>query len=217
MVNKLIKEEYLYSYVDELIKGNKQKCLETVQSMVNSNMSIKDIYQHLFTESLHIIGKKWENNEISVAQEHIATYTTESLLASLDNLLQPQHTSKRGITAIVCCATNEHHYVGARMVSNLLETCGIETTFVGANTPTNDLIALIENLKPSIVAFSVSLYFNIPNFHKNAILIRNNFQYINIIAGGQGFNNTNKEEYMQENITLLKDFDELDDYIASNY
>ena len=75
------------------------------------------IFLALFQDSPCSVGRLWEQNRICVAIEHLATSITQSLfhLVYLRLFSMP----RRGKTAMVACASNEYHFVGARMVSDI--------------------------------------------------------------------------------------------------
>ena len=75
------------------------------------------------------------------------------------------------------------------MVANTLELNGWDSYFLGANTPTEDLLLTIEDKKPDLVVISLSIYFGLPRLK---VLIRNIHSRMpeqKIVVGGQAFRN----------------------------
>ena len=67
----------------------KKKCVGIVEKLLSEKVDIKDIYVDLFQRSLYHIGKMWEQGQLSIADEHIGTEITKSLMnkyAGKDNL-----------------------------------------------------------------------------------------------------------------------------------
>ena len=75
-----IKEVYFLDFFNSLISGEKINCARIVDSLVNENVDIKEIYTELFQRSLYRIGKMREQNQLSIAEEHAATQIVESLI-----------------------------------------------------------------------------------------------------------------------------------------
>ena len=58
---------------------------------------------------------------------------------------------------------NEHHQIGAWMISDLLEVRGWTTRFLGADTPTQALLEALDDFRPRVLALSVTMSFNLRN------------------------------------------------------
>ena len=181
----LISEALYNAYFKSLLAGQRQTCSKIVQTLLNREIDIKTLYIDLFQKSLYEIGHLWETNKISVAREHLATAITEGLL----NLVYPYLFS--GTTGdqkiVVSCAPNEYHQIGGKMVADLFEFHGWDTHFVGANTPNDHLLSLIDEIKPRLVGLSLSIYFNMPLLHVSLEAIQTHYHHLDIIVGGQAF------------------------------
>lgn len=181
----MLDEQQFNLYLAALLNGDRRQCQEIVKNLLETDIDIKDLYTQLFQDSLYRVGELWESNIISVATEHIATAITEGLL----NLLYPrifaaEHCGKK---AIVSCTASEWHQVGGKMAADIFELNGWDTHFLGANTPTNDLIVHIDQFKPDILGLSLSLSANVPMLLKTVEAIRANYQGLDIFFGGQAF------------------------------
>ena len=73
---------------------------------------------------------------------------------------QKYHSPARG-KVIVVCPTEELHEIGARMVVDFFTLCGYTTTFIGANTPQDEIVSAIQVLKPVYIAISITNYYNL--------------------------------------------------------
>jgi len=180
----MINEKIYTSYLSSLLSGNKKECTYITRELLDQNISIYDLYINLFQRSMYQIGKLWETNKISVAVEHMATLIIEGLL----NLLYPQIFSAEhiGKSAIVSCVPNEFHQLGAKMVADIFELNGWDGFFLGANTPSIELLQLIDEKKPDLLALSMSIYFNLPALKETIQKVQTNYPQLDIIVGGQG-------------------------------
>jgi methanogenic corrinoid protein MtbC1 len=173
-------------FLSSLIHGNRSRCTFIVQDLIENDLPIERIYTELFQHSLYEIGDLWEQNRISVAVEHMATGITENLLS----LLYPHVLSRRvpvARKAVISCSVNEYHQVGARMVADIMDSHGWDAWFLGANTPVEDLLTLIQDKQPDVLGLSVSIYFNVIQL-KNAVdIVRSNYPHLDIFVGGQAF------------------------------
>ncbi|MGB9578426.1 MAG: cobalamin B12-binding domain-containing protein, partial [Halothiobacillaceae bacterium] len=118
---------------------------------------------------------------------HFATSIVARIMSAL-YMRVPAPVHEKG-SALVTSAPNEFHELGARMVADLLELDGWNVTFLGANTPVGDLIALAKILNPQIVAISVAMPFNIDVVQRTVASIRATPELsgVRIMVGGIAF------------------------------
>ena len=50
---KKIKQSHFLGFYNALIEGDKNQCTHLVQSLIDDGVDVKDIYVHLFQESLY--------------------------------------------------------------------------------------------------------------------------------------------------------------------
>lgn len=171
------------AYVADLVAGRRSACRDTVQSLLGAGTPLTVIYEQLFRDSLYEIGARWEAGELSVATEHLATAITEDLLSVVYPGAAARSSSR---TAIVSCAAGEFHQVGGRIVADSLELRGWDVAFLGANSPDEQLAALLRAGPPQLVALSVSLVTHLPNAERAIALVRAIAPGVPIVLGGQG-------------------------------
>lgn len=204
----IIMESTYSNYLKALLAGEREDCNRIVNRLLSEDISIPELYTNLFQRSLYEVGELWEFHKISVAVEHLATSITESLMALTYPQLFNRPPSSR--SAIVSCASNEYHQVGGRMVADILEMHGWHAYFLGPNTPTSDMLELIGEKRPDMIALSLSVYFNMPNLLQGVCEIRREFDEIPIIVGGQAFRWGGREALTQYgNVALVSSLDEL--------
>jgi MerR family transcriptional regulator, light-induced transcriptional regulator len=182
----MISEEFYSRYLEALLRGDSSCCLKMAGGLLDEQVQPVAIYVDLLQRSLYRIGELWEHNRVSVATEHLATAITERILAAIYPSLLGK-TAPHGRTAILCCSANEYHQIGARMVADLIESTGWNVSFLGANTPIDDLLVMIDERSPEFVGLSVSLYFNMAALHRLIDQIHGNHRNLDIIVGGQAF------------------------------
>ncbi|MBF0239403.1 MAG: cobalamin-dependent protein [SAR324 cluster bacterium] len=178
-------EEQYNNYLSFLLSGNKTECTKIIRELIDQKIAVKDLYLNFFQRSMYQVGSLWEHNKISVAVEHMATAMTESLL----NLAYPLIFSAEhcGKSAIISCVTKEYHQIGAKMVADIFELNGWDGYFVGANTPTDELLKMIDDKKPDVLALSMSLYFSLRWMEEMLQAVSATHPKLDIIVGGQGF------------------------------
>ena len=147
-------------YVEALVDGDPATAAALVDAATSDGIDVRTLYLQVLQPALYEIGRRWEEAEISIAQEHLATATTQSLMARLAQRIE--HTSPRGRTALVAGAEGELHSIGARMVADFLEADGWEVLFVGALSPVDALAEMVADRGVDVVALSASLSERLP-------------------------------------------------------
>ena len=203
------------NYFSYLIKGEKNRCKQIVEELSLKNTAVERIYTDLFQRSLYQVGEYWELNRISVATEHMATAITENMMIQLQPRLFT--TERTGKKAVVACVANEYHQVGAKMIADVFEMNGWDGYFIGANTPTEELIRFLETQQPDMIGLSLSLYFNLQELKTALEQIRNKFPDTPVVVGGQAFRWGGTEIIQQfNNVEYLSGIDALQELINKN-
>jgi methanogenic corrinoid protein MtbC1 len=181
----MIEDSVYQNYFTALLAGSRSACHDIVQKLLDADTEIREIYEKLFQQSMYKVGELWENNLITVAGEHLATSITEGVL----NLVYPHlFAIKRvGKKAVVSCSANEFHQIGGKMVADIFELNGWDGYFLGANTPSEELMRYIHEVNPDILALSLSLLSNIDNLIRCIEIVKSDFPNLNLLVGGQAF------------------------------
>ncbi len=180
-----ISEDDYRRFVTSLITGQRSTCAQIVESELASDIAIREIYTDLFQRSLYEVGEQWERGQVSVAVEHMATAIVDRMLT----IVQPRvfGGEERSRTAIIACVADEYHQLGARMVADLFELHGWRGYFLGADTPLDSLLEMIETHRPDVVGLSLSVYFNLPSLLTAIEAVRAKYPEQQILVGGQAF------------------------------
>ncbi len=137
-----------------LLTGDRRQAIEIVSRLTQSGHSLVEIDVFLIQAALISIGLKWQSNQISIAQEHLATATAQTVMAeSFSKSALPPLNGKK---ALLACIEGNDHSVGLRMVSDAFELAGWEVQYLGANAPTRALIEQIAAYRPDLVGLSIS-------------------------------------------------------------
>ena len=176
------------AYLKKLIDGDKQEAYKIIMDLVNSGVSIKDIYLNLFQATQKETGRLWQIRKISVAQEHFITAATQMIMSQLYPYIF--NGTRKNKSIIVSCINGELHELAPRMIADLFEMEGWNSFYYGANTPQSSLIKEIEAHKPDILAVSATMTFNLESVDDLIKKIRSyaDLKDLKIIVGGYPFN-----------------------------
>jgi len=174
-------------YLSLLLKMERDEAVEYILNLVNNGISIEDVYLKIFQNVQYEIGRLWQLNQISIAQEHYATSVTQLTMSQL----YPQIFSsfRKGKKVLTTCIGDELHELGIRMVADLMELNGWDTIHLGANTPVGEILKLIEEKEVDILAISVTLPNQLEECKSliSAVRESDKFSKLKIMVGGRLF------------------------------
>jgi methanogenic corrinoid protein MtbC1 len=170
-------------YVDALVAGDLASAERLIE---DSGTDVRTLYLQVLQPALYEIGRRWEEAEISVAQEHLATATTQSLMARLAERFETD-APRRDRRVLVACAEGELHSIGVRMVADFLDADGWDVLFVGALSPPSAVAELAAAQGVDVVALSASLAQRIPEIARAVAALRALATVPVIGVGGQAF------------------------------
>lgn len=131
------------------------------------------------------VGVEWAADRISVAQEHAATAISERIVASLALRRDSgRRTANRG-RVTVSCVDGEWHAFPARLVAEVLSLHGRRVDYLGAQTPTQHLVAHLHLTNPDAVLLSGSIPTHLPAAH--AAITACQAIGVPVLAGGRAF------------------------------
>lgn len=176
-------------YLRALLKGNRQEALAAIQEGLRQGLRAADIYLKIFQPAMYEVGRRWERNGISVAEEHIATAITQYVMAHCyPHLFQADQSKKKGTLAMTGVA-GELHEIGLRMVSDFLEAQNWDVVYFGTNMPPSTVVQKLVANPPMAVGVSVTMAFNVPAAEGfiQAIRLTPALQVCKVIVGGAAF------------------------------
>jgi MerR family transcriptional regulator, light-induced transcriptional regulator len=144
------------AYLRAVLDGDRRKAFEVVDRALDVGLDLGTVYLQVFQPTLREVGRLWQENRISVADEHLATAITQAAMVRLfERVFSWKPGGRRSLLA--ACVDTERHEMGLRMLCDLLELEGWDTSYLGASVPTDSLVAMIERKKPDAVALSVAI------------------------------------------------------------
>lgn len=156
-----------------------------MREFLDRDVAVREVYLDLIQRAMYEVGSLWESNHISVATEHMASCVAEELLNVLFRETSAATLSPQS-RVLVACVQPEMHQLGSRIVADCLESHGYDTTFVGANTPSGELLRLIGECQPDLVALSLTVYFNLSALLSFIENTSRQFPHLKLLVGGQG-------------------------------
>lgn len=142
-------------YLAASVSGRREDALKIVREAVRGGESPVDVYVDIFQDALYEVGRRWQSTGLTIAEEHMATATTQFILSVLHE--ENPRTGSQAGTAVVTGVANEHHVVGASIIANVLDEAGWDVRFMGTNIPHDAIVEEIGRDRASLVAISVTM------------------------------------------------------------
>jgi MerR family transcriptional regulator, light-induced transcriptional regulator len=178
--------ELAHQYLSALLRFDRHSASTLILRSVENKVSIKEIYCHVFEPCQYEIGRLWQSNVVSVAQEHYCTASTQFVMSQLYPYIFRSDRTVRG-TIVAACVSGELHEIGARMLCDLLEMEGWNTIYLGANVPTAGIVDVLRDNHSDILAVSASMTFHIPAVREVIAAVRSARAETRILVGGYAF------------------------------
>jgi len=137
-----------------LLAGDRSAASALVEGLLTAGRSLMDIELHLIQPALYGIGRQWQENRVSVAQEHLATAIAQSVMAL--GLMKSRPAPPLGRKVLLACVEGNHHDVGLHMVADAYLLAGWDVQYLGADVPTSSLVRQVQSWKPHLVGLSVA-------------------------------------------------------------
>jgi methanogenic corrinoid protein MtbC1 len=189
-------------FVKLLISGERSLCSEYAHKYFKQTNSVKALYEDVLKKSLYEVGKLWEYNKISVATEHLASAIVEAILNEFYYSIVTKEKAEK--TVILSCIEEEMHQIGVKMISDIFEMNGWNSHFLGAKTPTKEIIDYTKLIKPDLLAISLSIYFHLQVLEDMLQRFREEFTDLPVLVGGQAFRHGGEEVLEQYNNVFYK-------------
>ena len=140
------------AFLEALLARDSARARRSVEDALAAGLPVPDLYLDVVRPALREIGHRWAMGDLNIAEEHYATAIAQSILDGLSR--QMPRAPHDGRLAVMTGTPQEQHTIGARMVADFLEADGWEVLVLGAGAPTEDVIALIIDEQPDVVAIS---------------------------------------------------------------
>lgn len=140
------------------------------------------LYEKVIAPALARVGDHWHEGKLSVADEHIATAITQSVLASFYPTFPWKVDGPKGIVA---CVSGERHELGARMAADLLSCDGWNILFVGGDVPLEALLALVARESPRLIGLSVGLPDRLSDYREAFARLKHTSPGSKLLVGGR--------------------------------
>lgn len=146
-------------YLEAQLRGDRRAaCAIVFEEGLARGFSVEDLHEGVLRGAQREIGRLWQENLVTVAQEHMATAISNLVLTQLFE--KAPHSRRNGKVILLACVEGEQHELPARLVADALDLAGFDVRYLGANVPTDTLVPMIARHAPHLVALSITMSFH---------------------------------------------------------
>jgi len=173
-----------HRFVAAQLAGDRAEALRVVvDDGVRRGARVIDLQAHVIRAAQQQIGVLWQRNQISIAQEHLATGIAQVVTARLFELAPLA--KRNGKRVAVACVEGERHEFPARLIADYLDQAGFTVRYFGADLPTDHLVRELAKDRPHVVALSATMSFHLPALRATIAAVRAELgEHAPIIVGG---------------------------------
>jgi methanogenic corrinoid protein MtbC1 len=180
-------DELMLRYLEAVLDGRRLDAGNLVLAAADGGTSLVDIYEGVLKRAQVEIGQMWHRGEVSVADEHFATATTEHVMSMLRG--RCADVPRRGRRVVATAIAGDLHAMGVRMVAEFFEMDGWDVIYLGANMPSPDIIGALADHEAHLLAVSATSYLNLRELGELIDTLRATpaFDGVPVIVGGGPF------------------------------
>ncbi|PQD95365.1 cobalamin-binding protein [Pradoshia eiseniae] len=200
-------------FADILLKGNTVLAWKYIEAYKDEE--ILTIYEDIITPAMHRIGLLWENNKITVADEHIATAICDFVLSRLSNVHKSSQDSAPRGRAMFLCLEGEQHYLGLKMANYLFVDHGWDTKYFGPNLPLEYALQTAAEWEPDVIGLSVSIVTHLPKLKTYCSQLEAISPSATIFVGGRLGAKYDLTNHISRNTLISSDLSTLDNWLKN--
>lgn len=115
-------------------------------------LPVSELVLRVVQPLLDLIGRRWYDGSLTVAQEHMVSALLRNLLGGLVRLYHPREPKVRLIFAT---PPTELHEFGILCGAMLAVAAGAEAIYLGPNLPAREIVSITNRLKPDALVLGV--------------------------------------------------------------
>jgi excisionase family DNA binding protein len=199
------------AFLQTLIDGGEEAAANFFITAHLEGKPLTEIIDRLVCPAMREIGELWHREEISVAQEHLATRTAISAIYKLRSAL-PVPEMKNGL-AMCCAMEGDLHELPTLLAQITIENEGLEVINFGAATPLYCLADEAARHSPNFVCISATVINDLERLTRDYKDFREKTAKLEIpvLLGGGVFENENirkrfKSEFYARSFTDVAEF-----------
>ncbi len=172
-------------YLVAALEGDRRRACKIVLDAAKDRGAL-EVYLKILSPAQAEVGRLWHANELSIAEEHIVTATTQTALGQLYAALGSSPANDR--TVLAGAISGDLHDLGVRMAADVLEMAGFHVVFMGPDVPPFDFAKATLDFDADLVLIGATRPANIRAV-KEAVSLLHQLEdrQVGVLVGGKAF------------------------------
>ena len=143
-------------YADAVLREDEVAAERVIRDAIDARLDQATIDEDVIGPAMRMVGDLWEDSDLTVADEHLATEITVRMLALQREAFR---VARRRASRASCWRPSraKRHVVGLGMVGNLLLEGGYDVRMLGADVPLDALPAALDRHEAAVVGLTVTM------------------------------------------------------------
>ena len=134
------------------VQNMDSKKLQNTLARASTSMSQPVLVEQVIVPLLKRLGDMWQNGEVRIAHEHLASAVVRSFLGNLERAAQPPTSAP---SAVFATPRGQHHELGALMAAVLAASDGWRVVYLGPSLPAEEITGAAHKSNARVVALSL--------------------------------------------------------------
>ena len=165
-----------------MTEGDLKETIRIYELFVDGS-NIEQFYEKILNPIMEKIGSMWADGHLSIATEHVASNTAQSLIKIISE--NHRRTTLDKGKVIITTPVGEEHCLSCNMIESFLLSKGFTTFNLSPSTPANSLVEFVKSIHPTAVLISITLDDNIKAGQRLATKIHEGYKNLPVYVGGQ--------------------------------
>ncbi len=142
-------------YLEAILAGHPREAIDRLLRSIEGDGSIRSAYLEVLMPAQREVGRMWHAGELSIAEEHLVTATTQRAMSALCERGQPA--THNGKTVLLACVAGNVHDLGVRAIADFFEMAGWRVINLGPDTPIDEIARSVRAFDADLVVLSAAL------------------------------------------------------------
>lgn len=162
--------------------------LYALNLLKKKELDIVSLYQNVLSKILYNIDCDLEPDEC-IWKEHVKSAIVRTIIEASSPFVieESMKVEKLNKKVLVVCPSEEYHEIGAKMACDFFLLKGYDAIFIGANTPTKEIVSAVKYANPDYLAISVTDKYNVIKARQVVEQVKEVKHDLKIALGGLAF------------------------------
>jgi methanogenic corrinoid protein MtbC1 len=145
----MIKQFILERYLNSLLSGDRQTSRAIIEEALQSGSPAHQVYMDIIWPIMVEVDNLYRDDRITAAQEAFASRINRSIVNQLQNKLPRRPGKNKRVVIVTACS--EQAELGGQMTSDLFESDGWQTRFLGGAVNNEDILEFVHEYAPDVL------------------------------------------------------------------